>query len=116
MSELVAEVAKVLQPWPIAEGFFVIVISFLSFMAMRRGERERKNGGASSMEIPMFLMGGPVHDAMGALHDIAEEARMTNTLLRSIIKGLDDSNRNMIQTHKLLEDLRNQTEMRPARR
>jgi len=84
-------------------------------MMMRRGEKERKNGGSSSMEIPMFLMGGPVHDAMGALHDMAEESRTTNAILRDICKGLDDSNRNMIHTHRLLENILNDNALRPAR-
>lgn len=116
MLELIAEASKALSSWPVVNGFFIIVITFLALMMVRRGERERKNGGASNMEIPMYLMGGPVHDAMGALHDIAEECRTTNTILRDICRSVDDFNKGQSLTHKLLEDLRNERELRPVRR
>ncbi len=115
MSELVTEASRVLSSWPVVNGFFIIVITFSAIWMNRRGERERKNNGSSNMEIPMFLMGGPVHDVIGAIHDIAEESRTQNAILRDIANGLHESNRNMVRTHGLLENIHNVLEMRPAR-
>jgi hypothetical protein len=112
MSDLQARAAEALSAWPIANAFFVIVITFLSLWMMKRGEKDRKEGGGN-MEIPMYLMGGPVHDAIGAIHDIAEESRATTVLLRGIADGLGEANRNMVKTHMLLEAIYNAQEMRP---
>jgi hypothetical protein len=113
MSELVAKASDALSPFgPVVQAFFIVMIAFVSFMAMRRGEKDRKDGLAS-VEVPMFLMGGPVSDAIGAIHDIAEESRATTMLLRGIADGLGEANRNMVKTHMLLEAIYNAQEMRP---
>lgn len=90
MFDPIESVSKTLGPWPIAQFGFVVLIAAASFFAIRRGERDRKNGGGI-VEIPIYLVTGPVHDAITAIHSMAEQIR--------------------IQT-QLLEDIRNNQEMR----
>jgi len=107
MSDLINETLRVLAPWPVAQGFFIIVIAFMGFMAIRRGDRDRRAGVSQrNVEMPMYLMGGPVHDAIGAIHDIAEESRKISTMLKNIDEGQS-------YTHKLLEAILRNQELRP---
>lgn len=105
--------SSALQSWPVVNGFFIIVISFLAFMAIRKGEKDKKFGDGS--EIPVYLVGRSAHDAMNAIHDAAEESKTTNAILRDIAKSMVDFNRGQEHTHKLLESIMNNQEMREPR-
>jgi hypothetical protein len=91
MSEI-TEAAKGLQQWPVVEGFFIIVIAFLGLLTYRRGEKDRKSMGPAAIEIPLFLLSGPLADAIGAVHDISEQSRVQNELLRQLIAELRRNN------------------------
>lgn len=108
MLDQVNEASKALASWPVVQAFFLIVIAFLGIMAKRWGERARNN----VVEIPSYLMSGPVHDAMGALHDIAEECRTTNSKLGQMIHGVSEIAKEQRQQTQLLEFIRNNQEMR----
>lgn len=83
---------KALSQWPIVQGFFVIVITFLGIIAYRRGERDRRNLGPTAVEIPLFILNGPLAEAIGAVHDISEQSRTSNDLLRQLIDELRRQN------------------------
>jgi hypothetical protein len=91
MSEIIERAVKVLAQWPTAEGFFIIVIAFLGLMTIRRADRDRK-AGPPAIEIPMFLMSGPLHDVMGAVHEISEQSRIQNELMKQMISELRRNN------------------------
>lgn len=59
--------------------------------------------------IPMWLMVGPMHDALQSMHDVAESNRTQVAILRDIDKTLDNMDRGQQYTHYVLEAiLRNQ--------
>lgn len=91
MSEII-EAAKFLSGWPVAEGFFIIVIAFLGIMTYRRADRDRKTYGPSALEIPLYLVSGPLHDAMMSVHEISEQSRTQNELIRQLIQEVRRNN------------------------
>jgi hypothetical protein len=96
---------SILAKWPIAEGFFVIVITFLGIAAWRRGERDSKGiPNVSAMDMPAYLQA----------HDANEERRKTNTILIDIAKGVSEFNQGQRFTHELLTEIRNNQEMRDS--
>lgn len=100
---------------PFAEAFFVIVIAFLGLMAWRRGEREGKNR-QDAIGLPTYLM---AHDAAKAVTIIAQSSEQrialhekTNTLLEDIAKTLTHMDMGQIHTHRLLNAMRNEQQLR----
>lgn len=95
-----------------ADAFFVIVITFLGFIAWRRGEKEGKIKSNSGMNMPTFLM---AHDAAKAVAGIEEETRKANAILADISREIVAFNRGQTLTHELLQDIRNNQDMREVR-
>jgi hypothetical protein len=95
---------SILAKWPIAEGFFVIVITFLGVAAWRRGERDSKgmSNNVSAMDMPTYLQA----------HDANEERRKTNAILADIAKNVTEFNQGQRHTHTLLNQVINNQEMR----
>lgn len=100
---------------PFAEGFFVIVIAFLGLMAWRRGEREGKHQ-SEAIALPTYLM---AHDAAKAVTVIAQTSEQqialhekTNAVLEDIAKTLTHIDAGQIHTHRLLNALRNEQQLR----
>jgi hypothetical protein len=83
MLEIIKFVYESLSQYQIAQTFFVVLIGCLGLMFYRKGEKDRKTGGR--VEIPVYLLSGPVYDAMGAIHDIAEQSRTQTELLRALV-------------------------------
>lgn len=106
MLEFIDACAKALAQWPVAEGFFMIVIAFLGLTTYRKGEKDRKSLGSNAIEIPLFLLNGPLADAMGAVHDMSEQSRITNDLLRQL-------NQEIRRQNDLMEWIGNQAGMLP---
>ena len=92
IGDVVKALLQVLSQWPVAEGFFIIVISFLGFMTYRRGDKDRKSLGPAAIEIPLFLLSGPVADVMTSVHNMSEQSRITNELLKQLIQELERQN------------------------
>jgi hypothetical protein len=88
----------ILAPWPIVQGFFVIVIAFMGYLAVRRGDRDRDIKFNNNIEIPAYIMAGPVHDALITISSMAEEMRNINV--------------NLTRQLQILEFIRNNQEMR----
>lgn len=100
---------------PFAEAFFVIVIAFLGLMAWRRGEREGKHQ-PEAIGLPTYLM---AHDAAKAVTIIAQTSEQrialhekTNAVLEDIAKTLTHIDAGQIHTHRLLNSLRNEQQLR----
>jgi hypothetical protein len=117
LSEVTETILKSIGP--IAQLGFVAVIAVASVWAMFRGERDRKGGGTGGVEIPGWVMGGPVHDAIDCIRDLAEETRRTNdlhektnVLLVDIGKGVERLNTGQSFTHRILEDVLREREMK----
>lgn len=100
---------------PFAEAFFVIVIAFLGLAAWRRGEREGKKQ-IESIGLPTYLM---AHDAAKAVTVIAQTSEQqialhekTNAVLEDIAKTLTHIDAGQIHTHRLLNAMRNEQQLR----
>lgn len=115
MSEI-TKAAEALSQWPVVNGFFIIVITFLGLVAWRRGEKENKN--TNGVGLPTYLM---AHDAAKALNILAEDSRerielqkKTNALLEDLAKTAAHFDLGQIHTHRLLNAIRNEYQMRPT--
>lgn len=100
MSETIDTAVKVLSNWPVAEGFFIIVIAFLGIITYRRGEKDRRQLSSGAVEIPLFLLSGPLANAMDSVQHIANAAQETNKSLDRLVETLEETNR-------LMEEVRN---------
>ena len=110
MYELITSALKVLQSWPVVNGFFIITITFLTIIAIRKGDKDRKSIGYN-VEMPAYLM---VHDIAKDISDIKEENEKRNTLLPEIVRLLAHSDTNQADINRLLEDIRNTKELYAA--
>jgi hypothetical protein len=99
---------KVLGQWPIIQAAVALVVIFAGIYLMRRGEKDKKPPEL----IPQWLMMGPLHDMMGAVHDVAEESRRTNDLLRENKELLSDALQEARNTRQTLELIRNESRLR----
>ena len=55
---------------------------------------------------------GPMHDMIGAVHDVAEQSRRTNELLREIKDLQGDTLREFQNARQTLELIRNESRLR----
>lgn len=101
---------------PFADAFFVIVITFLGFKAWRRGEKEGKSKPDGDVSMPAYLM---AHDAAKAIDSMADDSKKavalhekTNAVLEDIAKSASRIDMGQVHTHRLLNALRNEQEMR----
>lgn len=62
--------------------------------------------------VPQWIMMGPMHDMMQSVHEVAEEARRTNDLLREVKDLLGDNVRETQHARQTLELIRNESRMR----
>lgn len=99
-----------------ADAFFVIVITFLGFIAWRRGEKEGKAAKPDEVSMPTYLM---AHEAAKAVTSMADDSeRMialhekTNAILEDIAKTSTHIDAGQVHTHRLLTSLRNDLQMR----
>lgn len=99
-----------------ADAFFVIVITFLGFIAWRRGEKDGGKVKHEDVSMPTYLM---AHDAAKALTSMADDSERTialhektNALLEDISKISTHIDAGQVHTHRLLTSLRNDLQMR----
>ncbi len=62
--------------------------------------------------VPQWIMMGPMHDMMQSVHEVAEEARRTNDLLREVKDLLGDNVRETQHARQTFELIRNESRMR----
>lgn len=98
---LETEAFKALGPFWLVQAALAILILFGGWYVLVRGTREKNgNGGSSNSAIPPWVLMGPGHDAIGAIHDLAEQSRSANVLLNTIAAEAR-------QQTQLLEDILN---------
>lgn len=85
MFELLTEALKALAGYPIIQGAVAVMVLLVGVHVMRRGERDRKSNGNGNgngaVVIPGWIVSGPVHDALSAIHDMNEQSRKQVDLL-----------------------------------
>lgn len=94
---------------PDGQILLTLVVIAIGGFATWRGLVDKKKEAPDPGTIPMWVMIGPVHDALQAIHDMAEEGRTRNAVLRDIDQTLERIDRGQQYTHQVLEAiLRNQ--------
>lgn len=122
MYELVIEAFKSLPPYLQGIGSALILL-VIGPLIMRRARQELKNNESDNIPRlspptsngnlpPHYLLISPVSDVFGAIHDMAEQSRVTNELLRRLIE-IETANHDFLRVqNQLLEFIRNNQEMR----
>lgn len=100
MSE--AEAFKSLGAFPVLQAAIAILILLAGIWLVFRGGKDRKQNEDSG--IPQWL---PIHDAIGAIHAIAEQSREMIRLLGRIENLSGDIAKEQREQTMLLEDIRN---------
>lgn len=103
-----AEAFKALGPFVLVQSAVALLILGGGVYALFRGTKDKPapaplNGNA----IPAWTMMGPVHDAIGAVHDLAEQSRATNHILDRIETEAKAIAKEQREQTILLEDIRN---------
>jgi hypothetical protein len=109
MSE--AEALKSLGAFPVVQAAVAIIIILVGILAFLRGGRDRKNSDAIPT-IPPWLMMGPAHDAIGAIHDMAEQSRQQTKMLERIESVTSDLLKETHNNTSVLEMIRNESRLR----
>ncbi|WP_438278061.1 hypothetical protein [Nitrobacter sp.] len=91
-----------LGPYPLVQGAVALLIVLGGVYLIFRANKDR---GASREQIPPWLMMGPLHDMMQAVHDMAEESRRATELLK-------ESRDALIACKAALELIRNESRLR----
>jgi hypothetical protein len=100
---------EALSSYPIiqsAAGIAVILAFLYVFL------RATKDKDSPKEMMPQWLMMGPLHDMMMSVHEVAEETRRTNDLLRDIKDVMGDLLRQTEMNKATLEAVRNESRMR----
>lgn len=107
MFEFLAEAFKALSAYPIIQGAIALLVLLVGIHVMRRGESDRKNGsnGNGGVVIPGWVVSGPVHDALSAIHELNEQSRKQVDLLERCEDALQ-------QSKAVLEMIRNESKLR----
>lgn len=95
---------EALGPFPILQGIVGILVVLACIYAALRAARD-KDRKPDQQQIPQWLMMGPLHDMMEAVHDVAEESRRANELLR-------ESKDAILACKTTLELIRNESRLR----
>lgn len=96
--------------FPIIQAALGILIVLVGVYFMTRGQRD--NASKPPELIPSWLMMGPLHDMMQSVHELAEEARRTNDLLKDSNDILGDVLTEFRTARQTLEMIRNESRMR----
>ena len=96
--------------FPIIQVAVAAAVFYAIWAAATRGSRD--NAAKPPELIPQWLMIGPLHDMMQSVHEVAEEARRTNDLLREVRDGQGDILRETQHARQTLELIRNESRMR----
>ena len=111
MSE--AEALKSLGAFPLVQAAVAILVLMAGVWLVIRAGRDKKPGDATL--VPPWLMMGPAHDVMGAIHDLAEQSRGTNHVLERSEVLLNDIAKDLRTQTQLLEMIANENMINPRR-
>lgn len=96
--------------FPIIQVVVSAMILLAGVYVMTRGSRD--NATKPPELIPQWILIGPLHDMMQSVHEVAEEARRTNDLLREINDAMGDILRENQSARQTLELIRNESRLR----
>jgi hypothetical protein len=102
------EALKSLGSYPLVQAAVAILILMAGVWVVFRGERDKK----SSDPIPQWTMMGPMHDAIGAIHDMAEQGRKQCDLLERSEAHLQHLSETARAGQAILEMIRNESRLR----
>lgn len=107
------EALKSLGAFPVVQAAVAILVILAGvWMVFRGGRDTKKPGNGSSNGVPSWALYGPVHDAMGAIHDIAEQSRKQTDLLKRIERHCAESVKETHNNTAVLELIRNESRLR----
>jgi hypothetical protein len=108
-----------LGAFPLIQAAVACLILMAGYILIPRGERDAKKPPPDAGMIPPFLMMGPAHDAIGAIHEMNEQSRQHIALMEQMVRHLDDVSENtkdaihaIHQTTAILEMIRNESRLR----
>ncbi len=108
-----------LGAFPVVQAAVAIIIIWAGYILIPRGEKDGKQVQRDTGVIPQYLMMGPAHDAIGAIHEMNEQSRRTIDLLQQVVvelKSIAESNHDLIvEAHRgtgVLEAIRNESRLR----
>lgn len=96
--------------FPIIQVAVAAAVFYAIWAAATRGSRD--NASKPPELIPQWLMIGPLHDMMQSVHEVAEEARRTNDLLKDSNDILSDVLTEFRTARQTLELIRNESRLR----
>ncbi len=111
MYELLSKVFEALGGYPLIQAAVAILVFLVGIGLMRRGEKDRKaaeNGNGQ----PNWTLYGPIHDVIGAIHELNEQSRRQVDLLERIEDVLRQSSDISRMNMQLLEVIRNESRLR----
>ena len=91
MSEVISKASEALAAYPLWNAIFLVAVVVAGFYLRILAQRERRMG-VTDLDMPVYLL---IHDAFKNIEKIAAELKLTN---------------------ELLEDIRNNQEMRSNRK
>lgn len=101
-----------LGAYPIIQSAVAITILLGALYLVVRATRDKPPPLPPHDPVPQWIMMGPLHDMMQSVHEVAEETRRTNDLLREIKDLMGDSLREAQHARQTLEMIRNESRMR----
>ena len=101
-----------LGAYPIIQSAVAITILLGALYLVMRAARDKPPPLPPREPVPQWIMMGPMHDMMQSVHEVAEEARRTNDLLREVKDLLGDNLRETQHARQTLELIRNESRMR----
>lgn len=101
-----------LGAYPIIQSAVAITILLGALYLVVRATRDKPVAPPPHEPVPQWIMMGPMHDMIGAVHDVAEQSRRTNELLREIKEVMSDNVRETQHARQTLELIRNESRMR----
>jgi len=110
--QLLDDMIKHPDLWPLVEVIILGMFLVASVFIMRWANRDRKDHG-SIVELPSFIIHGPLHDTMKVVDEIAEETRRATADIREVKSDIGDLDRGQQYTHHLLEAILRNQELRP---
>lgn len=96
--------------FPIIQVAVAAAVFYAIWAAATRGSRD--NAAKPPEPIPQWILIGPLHDMMQSVHEVAEQGRRTNELLREVKDANGDLLRELQHARQTLELIRNESRLR----
>lgn len=101
-----------LGSFPIVQAAVAILILMAGYFLIPRGEKDGKAAQSGMGTIPPWLMMGPAHDAISAIHEMNEQSRQQTELLKRIETILSELLKEVHNNTGILEAIRNESRLR----